>query len=47
MTHVILTRNGDDKYIEFPIQPTFQSFLTKVRALEPDRTWEIFESWEA
>ena len=46
MTHVLLTRFGDDRHIEFPTQTNFQTFLKMVRTIEPDRRWQIFESWE-
>ena len=46
MTYVLLTRNEDEKTIEFPTQPTFTAHLALIRQLEPDRRWEITEEWD-
>jgi hypothetical protein len=46
MTHVILTRFGDERTVTIPTQKSFQDFLKVIRTLEPDRRWQISESWE-
>jgi hypothetical protein len=46
ITHVTLTNGDDDKHVSFPTPETFAEFLSQVREIEPDRRWEIFESWE-
>jgi hypothetical protein len=46
MTYVILFNGFDERTIAFPIQTDFQGYLKKVRELEPDRRWQISESWE-
>jgi hypothetical protein len=46
MTHVILTRFGDERTVTIPTQQNFQDFLKVIRTLEPDRRWQISESWE-
>ena len=46
MTYVILTRDEDEKIIQFPTEPTFQGYLKRIREIEPDRRWAIFESWD-
>ena len=46
MTYVLLTRNDDEKTIEFPTQPSFTAHLALIRQLEPDRRWEITEEWD-
>ena len=46
MTYVLLTRDDDEKTIEFPTEPTFRALLKRIRELEPDRRWEITESWD-
>ena len=46
MTYVLLTRNDDEKTIEFPTQPTFTAHLALIRQLEPDRRWRIADEWD-
>jgi hypothetical protein len=46
MTTVLLTRFGDERTITIPTQADFQGFLKAIRAVEPDRRWQIAESWE-
>jgi hypothetical protein len=46
MTFVLLTRDDDEKTIEFPTQPTFTAHLARIRRLVPDRRWQISESWD-
>ena len=46
MTFVLLTRNDDEKTIEFPTPEKFQDYLKQVRRIEPDRRWQIAESWD-
>ena len=46
MTFVLLTRDDDEKTIEFPTEETFRALLKRVRQIEPDRRWQITESWD-
>lgn len=46
MTNVILSRFGTEKTVTIPTQQGFQDFLKMVRIYEPDRRWQITESWE-
>jgi hypothetical protein len=46
MTYVLLTRNDDEKTIEFPTEESFTAHLKRVREIEPDRRWQIAETWD-
>ena len=46
MTYVLLTRDDDEKTIEFPTEPTFPAHLARIRQLVPDRSWQITEEWD-
>jgi hypothetical protein len=46
MTYVLLTRGDHEKTIEFPTEPIFAVHLKRIREIEPDRRWQISETWD-